>query len=184
MTEIVIVEDTDETPAGPQEAGAVAAQFYLYDEMFEVAEAKRTTKNDDGQKVATSWEWVWPNYTVSEVAKFFFALGPHWLRWRYHPSRSDRFPEGYFVLDGEKLEEKRTPHGTRYYTLPDIERMAHALAANGVLDGEKLVLIVELLRKEALLYGVDSYPAPPSVEDELLAEQAEVQVDEVQEVTE
>jgi hypothetical protein len=159
MTDIVIVDDTDEEEATqPEETGDGAPpRFYLHDEMFPVEVVRRVTKNEDGTKNESTWEWVTPNYSPAEVAKFFFALSAYWLRWRYHPSRSDKFPDGYVVLDGKKLEEKRTPHGSRYYTLPDVERLAHALAENGVLDGERLVLIVQIIRKEAQLHGVDTF---------------------------
>lgn len=156
VTDYVIIADTDEdAPTERPEDGNAPRRFCLYDEMFPSVTVKRVTKVD-GKKKTTTWEAVSPNYSVSEVAKFFFALGAHWLRWRYHPSRSDKFPEGYFVLDGERLEEKRTPHGTRYYTLPDVERLAYALAENNVLDGEKLALVIKLLRLEAELHGVES----------------------------
>lgn len=150
-TDYVVVDEVGD-PAGSQ-------QFFLYDEMFPVEPATSKAKRPDDAAVTwepLTWEWVVPNFSVNEVAKFFFGLGAHWLRWRYHPSRSDRYPDGYVVLDGAPLESKRTPHNIRYYTLPDVERLAHALAQTGAISGEKLVKVVELVRAEARVHGVES----------------------------
>jgi len=111
-----------------------------------------------------------PTFTVSEVAKVFFAKGPDWLRWRSDPvplpnqRREDmKFPDGWFILDGERLEAKRTPAGARYYTLFDIERMAHALHQNGGIGPEQLARIVRIVKAMAELYG---YLGEPYLEDE------------------
>lgn len=101
-----------------------------------------------------------PRYSVSEVAKFFFAKGPDWLRWRENPqpppgkTREEmEYPDGWFILDGEKLEPKRTDAGARYYRLWDVERMAHALAQNEAIDGSVLQRVIRLIKTEAELYG-------------------------------
>jgi hypothetical protein len=112
-----------------------------------------------------------PHFTVSEVAKFFFALSDHWVRWRQD--------KGYFVLDGKKvgehrkvpvvdaegrrvLDEKGKPlskivrggnKGARVYTLDDVEKMAYALAEKQAIEGEKLQQVLRLVDAQARLWG-------------------------------
>ena len=111
-------------------------KFYLWDDMFPL----------DGQGLPT------PRFGAQETAKTFFAKGSDWLRWRYHATEG--FPDGYFVLDGVLLEPKRTKSGQRYFTLADIERMAHALASNGAIGGEQAGTIVSICLEVARLYRV------------------------------
>lgn len=92
-----------------------------------------------------------PTYTVQEAAKFFFGKGADWLRWR--SKKTPENPEGFFILDGKPLPDHRTDAGFRYYTLADIERMAHALAQNGGIDGGTLNTIVKLVKSSCHLYG-------------------------------
>lgn len=94
-----------------------------------------------------------PRYTVKEAAQFFFARTADWLRWRSQPAKNH--PHGFFVLDSEALEPRRTGAGARYYSLADIERMAHALAQNGALGTDKLIQIIMLVKWQARLYDVD-----------------------------
>jgi hypothetical protein len=137
----IVVRDADlgvvATPAG---------KYWFYDEMFPV--------DKNGRQV--------PSFSVQEVSKFFFGRNPDWLRWRY---RSDErtlksgevrgeHAHGFFVLDGEPLEPKRTKTGYRYYSLADVERMAHALAQNGALDGMQLANIIALVRACAAIHHV------------------------------
>lgn len=86
-----------------------------------------------------------PLYTVSEVAKFFFAKSAYWIRWR---ERS-----GAFVLDGKPVGTARTPQGARVYDLSDIEKMAHALASQRLLDGMDLQLVLYAVYCQARLWG-------------------------------
>lgn len=115
-------------------------EFFLWDNMF--------TRTEDGLPL--------PNYTVQETAKVFFGKGSDWLRWRYRPAT--HFPDGYFVLDGVVLRPKRTESGNRYYTLADIERMAHALVENNAIDGEHLLIIIHMLLLQARLHRVIREP--------------------------
>lgn len=94
-----------------------------------------------------------PHYSVQDAAKVFFARSPDWLRWREKPKLPDH-PDGFFVLNGEKIEGKRTEAGARIYSLADIERMAHALAQNDALDGLTLTKVIMLVKWQARLYGV------------------------------
>ena len=121
--------------------------FWVYDDMC--------IKDKSGIPV--------PNYSVQDAAKVFFARSADWLRWRgrpVHPHKEDQpctsrcHPDGYFVLDGVKIEEKRTEAGARVYTLADIERMAHALAQKEALDGRALTNVIMIVKWQARLYGV------------------------------
>lgn len=60
-----------------------------------------------------------PLFSISEIAKVFFGRGPHWARWR------DK--SGDFQFEGERVG-RRTDSNARYYTLADIEKIAHGLA--------------------------------------------------------
>jgi hypothetical protein len=105
-----------------------------------------------------------PSFPVKVVAQVFFGQNSDWLRWRMRPDApskktgEQRFPDGYFVLDGEPLEFKRKPTDhdattARYFTLADIERMGAALAQQSLIDGTKLAHIVLMVRTCARLYG-------------------------------
>lgn len=107
-----------------------------------------------------------PHFSVQEVSKVFFGKGADWLRWRMRPETErknkktgevapGRYPEGYFLLDGKPLEFKRTPAGARYFTLADIEKMAHALAQGGHIDGAQLANIVVLVKVCSKIHGVN-----------------------------
>lgn len=117
-------------------------EFFMWDHMF--------AQNESGQPL--------PAYTVQETAKLFFGKGPDWLRWRYRPA--NHYPQGYFVLDDIVLEPKRTETGNRYYTLADIERMAHALVENGAIDGTKFSIVLQLILLQAVMHRVIEEPAP------------------------
>lgn len=103
-----------------------------------------------------------PNFSVQETAVAFFGRSPDWLRWRYRsdtPARGKaRYPKGYFVLDGERLEPKTTESGARYYTLADIEKMAFALFDNGVYDSDSLLASLQIVYANAFLNGVIDDP--------------------------
>jgi hypothetical protein len=127
------------TPLEDPESGRV---FFLWDHMF--------SRNEEGIPL--------PHYTVQETAKVFFGRGPDWLRWRYRPAT--HYPQGYFVLGNTVLEPKRTEKGNRYYTLADIERMAHALVQNNAMDGEQLLIVLQLVLLQAQVHRViDIVPA-------------------------
>lgn len=145
-------------------------RFWLDDSMFE--------KDEKGMFT--------PRFSVQEIAKTFFAQSSDWLRWRMRPDKPNkqgevRFPEGFFVLDGKPLKFKRLisdskdpNHQTaRYFTLADIERMAHALAQQGIIDGLRLGNILTMLRCCARLYGIPD--VEPVVVMAPIAENAEEQ---------
>lgn len=111
--------------------------FYLWDDMFPLG--------DNGRPK--------PSFGAQEAAKIFFGKGPDWLRWRYQ-SAPPNHPDGYFVLGNKILEPKRTESNQRYYTLADIERMAHALAQNDAIDGVQVVTAISLALLISRNYGI------------------------------
>jgi hypothetical protein len=112
--------------------------FYLWDDMFDVDENGKPK----------------PTFGAQETARMFFGKGADWLRWRYRPDVLGNYPDGYFVLNDVILEPKRTEAGQRYFTLADIERMAHALASNNAISGDRVTTIVAIVLWVARLYEI------------------------------
>lgn len=146
-------------------------RFWLDDDMFPL--------DAEGMHV--------PRFSVQEVAKSFFGQSADWLRWRMRSSRprndeAPSHPDGYFILDGEPMEFKRLkvnpkskkaddPNAStaRYYTLADIERMAHALGQQGVFSGQDVAHIVLMVQCCSRLWGLDTrssiaQPEPEEIE--------------------
>lgn len=101
-----------------------------------------------------------PHYTVGEFAKFFFDRTAAWIRWREQ--------RGFFILDATKDDEhemwvptdkseifglNRTEVGARYYTLRDVEGIAHALAQKGAINGAQLNLAIATVKVQAQTFG-------------------------------
>lgn len=127
----------------PKEDEKTGLSFFMWDDMFPVS----------GSGVPR------PNYSVQETAKLFFARGSDWLRWRYRPT--PHYPHGFFVLKGIVLEPKRTGADNRYYTLADIERMAHALVEHSAIDPEQLALIIQVVLIQARMNHIIGDPPKP-----------------------
>lgn len=87
-------------------------------------------------------------YRISEMTKFFFGRSPDWMRWL------DGRPEGVFKIDGAELIIKRTEAGSRYFTLADVERLAHALLEHGRIDGQQFISTISLVKWVAFSYGI------------------------------
>jgi hypothetical protein len=102
-----------------------------------------------------------PIFTVSEMARFFFARSSHWVRWleschfttgegknkkectiapaaHSKALRKQHEKTWKFVLDGELLLAWRTDSNARKYDLALIEKIAHALASNGTITAHQL----------------------------------------------
>ena len=86
-----------------------------------------------------------PVFSVSEVAKIFFARSDHWMRWRER--------KGFFAIDGDPVGG-RTEAGARTYTLNDAERVLHAAARNGSISGAQLLIGLKIVRAMAVNYGI------------------------------
>jgi hypothetical protein len=118
--------------------------YWLDDSMF---------KEDEATGLLT------PGFSLLEVAKCFLGRDPDWLRWRM---RWDRAAEAkgnrpMLYLDGQPLEWKRRndkdPKSGRYFTLADIERLAHALCQSGFISGTDLAHVTLMVRSCARLHG-------------------------------
>jgi hypothetical protein len=120
----------------PKQDPESGLSFYLWDDMFPTNETGRPK----------------PSFGAQEAAKIFFGKGADWLRWRYRPATEH--PDGYFVLGDKILEPKRTESGQRYYTLADIERMAHALAQNDAIDGRQVMSTIAVALFIARVYAI------------------------------
>lgn len=128
--------------------GTPGGGFLFHDEQFK---KDRKDVYEEGDKLGRPI----PNYSVNEVAKFFFGRNASWMRWRYSSDERvspvtgktnvPKHPDGYFVLNGEPLIPKISPQGQRYYTIADVERMAHALTQNDVISGTALQEVMQLL---------------------------------------
>jgi DNA-binding transcriptional ArsR family regulator len=80
-----------------------------------------------------------PRFSVGEVSKTFFARSSQWLR--------DQENEGYLVVEGVGMViPRREGKYARYYTLADIEMVAHALAYHRRISGSKLRSILLALK--------------------------------------
>lgn len=91
-----------------------------------------------------------PRFSTSEVAKFFFARSPHWMRWRER--------KGDFVIDGKPVVPERTKANIRSYTLGDVERLAHALATNNAITTWQLMLTLKLLQLHGEMHQIIGQP--------------------------
>jgi hypothetical protein len=87
---------------------------------------------------------VRPTFTVTEVAKVFFARSAAWLRNSERKATLDDKPLVDFLA--------RDAGERREYTLYDIERIAHSFAQGGLIPGERLRLVLRLLQLEAQLW--------------------------------
>lgn len=86
-----------------------------------------------------------PRFSVAEVAKVFFGRSPHWLRWVER--------KGRIKFDGEPVSVSRTEVGARTYTLADVEKMAHGLAATGAIEPVNLIYALRIVQSVARVYG-------------------------------
>ena len=86
-----------------------------------------------------------PHFSVGNVSTFFFARSPHWIRWLER--------KGQLVLDGKPVGDSRSERGARYYTLADVELIAHALAENRAINAAQLRLALMMVRLQAEMYG-------------------------------
>jgi hypothetical protein len=89
-----------------------------------------------------------PEFSVGEVAKYFFARSPSWMR--THEAK-----EHFIIPDEPGFEpRRRVSRNARFFYLEDIERIAHALAYNNVITGARLRTILMLLKAEAQVWGI------------------------------
>lgn len=117
-----------------------------------------------------------PKFSVGEMSKFFFLRGSYWVRWLdrkaaegsgcpkcdgtgrlavHHKDGSEgsrRCPrcEGAGKVPWPDWgEARRTESGARYYTLSDIEALAHKVAQQGIITPADLRLTLLLVKVQA-----------------------------------
>lgn len=112
-------------------------RFWVTEEM--VAQSTDRKKN------------VRPIFTITQVASVFFARSSDWIRY------IDGLGEDGFYLDGHKLMPARTESAARYYTLADVEKMAHALLNNDRIDPMQFAGTINIVRWIACLYKLIPY---------------------------
>ena len=91
-----------------------------------------------------------PLYTVSEMAKFFFARSNHWVRWLETQKKM------ILVLADDTQREignRRNDKAARIYTLSDMEEVAHALAQHRAISGEQLCLALAAVKAQAQMFN-------------------------------
>lgn len=86
-----------------------------------------------------------PQFTVSEVAKVFFGRSSHWVRWLE--------TQGAFMLDGQVVGAGRTAKGARVYSLADVEKMTHALAQQGKINGAQAANALHIVQTIGRVWG-------------------------------
>ncbi len=90
-------------------------------------------------------------FSTSEVARFFFFRSAAWMRWKHG--------EGAFKnpTTGDVVEPSRDRRNARRYTVLDIERLAHAMYANGSISEAQLLAIKGLLWWTGVGAGIPFY---------------------------
>ncbi len=113
----------------------------LIDQIFiEMPEVDPDRLMLSGVDVAASR--FWPQYKIGEMAKHYFGFTPYWGRQRERRGDFGRREESIdgiirvFAPDGVEIG-RRIGDESRVYTLADIERLAHALAASGAITAER-----------------------------------------------
>ncbi|WP_145911589.1 hypothetical protein [Kitasatospora viridis] len=110
-----------------------------------------------------------PHFNPREVGTIFFgkADAPEWHRGhrRYgkdvYPGQ-EAFPYKFRKGRSFSAARRSTEPGELRLTIPDVERLAHVLAYNQVIDGVALVNAVNVCISIARTYGVNPRPARPS----------------------
>jgi hypothetical protein len=84
-----------------------------------------------------------PMFVVSDIGKIFFNRGPHWVRWREK--------RGHLIWEGKQVGHRVKQ--VRMYDLADVEKMTHALASNGAIDGTQAVRALLVVQAIANVWG-------------------------------
>ena len=86
-----------------------------------------------------------PTFKVSDIAKIFFGRSSHWVRWLE--------AKNALVLDGQEVGTRRTAKGARVYTLADIEKIVHALAQQGKINGAQAANALHVVQTVSRIHG-------------------------------
>lgn len=105
---------------------------------------------------------VVPTFTIASASEVFFGRSPDWLRGICQKAEKG---EDVLMLDEKVFTPPRADNGSRTFSLVDIERLAHALAENRKIDGDRfnatinIILLVAyqhaILRERAFKYRVE-----------------------------
>lgn len=90
-----------------------------------------------------------PEFSTGGVSKIFFATHPATFRYWLWKEESKGGP----ILDGSRIEIEQRD-GYRVYSIEDVEKLAHAFARAGYIDGDRLGKIVLMVKTCAQMYGI------------------------------
>jgi hypothetical protein len=99
-----------------------------------------------------------PSFSTSVVATAFFGRSAAWMRKAMRPD-ADR-PAGSLILDGRPFSVARSEADDRKFSLVDIERVAHALRQQDVIDDARLAAAVASVVSCAVSYKIIPAPWP------------------------
>lgn len=94
-----------------------------------------------------------PTFSIKYAASVFFGRSPSWIRDMETPELP-QYPEGRFLLDGQRMGFERDTRGARLYRLHDIEPMAHSVYRFGVINLSRLHACVEVVKWVGRLHGI------------------------------
>jgi hypothetical protein len=97
-----------------------------------------------GRQYWTTPEMAPPLFATHVVATVFFARTVAWLK--------DHLNRGHSITAEGDVRPQKALNGHYAWRLYDIERFAHALAQQGLINGRRAELVVQLVRTTARLY--------------------------------
>jgi hypothetical protein len=86
-----------------------------------------------------------PIMSVGVVAELFFFKTSHWMRLQQKDNK--------LLYNGKQIEIPRTRYNARFYTLKEVELIAHALAQNGVISGLHAAQVLMAVSALAKIHG-------------------------------
>jgi len=89
------------------------------------------------------------SFLTATVAEVFFGVPANRLRWWLWKERE----KGGLTLDGKPFNLRRSSN-YRVFNIGDVEKLAHALAQAGHIDGDRLSKIILMVKTHAQLAGM------------------------------
>mgnify|MGYP000902555006 CR=1 FL=1 len=80
-----------------------------------------------------------PTFSTKTIATVFFQRSDHWLRWVESKGRT------IDPSTKKKFDVERDSNNNRLYHLPDIERLAKILHANGAISYTRMMIALRLV---------------------------------------
>jgi hypothetical protein len=148
---------TDVAGAGLAPAPAVARDLPAdVDEVFGVRAGKNPLWSTPDMYDSESRH---PAFAMHEVARCFFGRSVGWLRKHLNPVTT--VSAGTVMNNLSRrwglVQPLRTDAGAQVFRLYDIERLAHALYENGVLDEERFLSTISIVCRQIHLWGFWTY---------------------------